>query len=59
MTVPVAFPDTSTLCYEVHGESDKFFNLISDNMRIGQCHYARSGINNPNITLNVIDAVGY
>ena len=59
MTVPVAtLPDTSILCYEVHGESDKFFNLISDNCVSVNAHYARSGINNPNITLNVIDAVG-
>jgi hypothetical protein len=59
MTVPVAtLPDTSTLCYEVHGEADKFFNLISDNCVSVNAHYAKAGINNPNITLNVIDAVG-
>ena len=56
MTVPISL--NTSLCYEVHGEADKFFNLISDDCVSVNAHYARSGINNPNITLNVIDAVG-
>ena len=59
ITVPISTTsDASTLCYEVHGEADRFFNLISDNCVAVNAHYARAGTNNPNITLNVIDSVG-
>ena len=59
MTVPISTTsDASTLCYEVHGEADRFFNLISDNCVAVNAHYARAGTNNPNIRLNVIDSVG-
>ena len=59
MTVPVFdAPDILNLCYEVHGEADRFFNLISDNCVAVNAHYARAGTNNPNIRLNVIDSVG-
>jgi collagen type VI alpha len=59
MTVPVnTNPNVSTLCYEVHGHADKFFNLVSDTCVAVNAHYVDSGINNSRINLNVVDAIG-
>ena len=65
MTVPI-FSDPgvsegnviTSLCYEVRGETDKFFNLLSDSCVSVNSHYSRAGINNTNITLNIVDAIG-
>ena len=58
MTVPIYTTPENTLCYEVHGETDQTFNLISDNCVAVNAHYTRAVANNPNITLNVIDTIG-
>ena len=65
MTVPIFVdPDVMegdivpSLCYEVHGEADKFFNFVSDTCVSVNSHYSRAGTNNPNITLNIVDAIG-
>ena len=49
--------DIVSLCYEVHGEAEKFFNLISDSCVSVNAHYSRA-LTNPNITLNIVDAIG-
>ena len=48
----------TSLCYEVHGEADKFFSLISDECTAVNAHYARAPINSPIIDLNVVDSIG-
>ena len=65
MTVPIhTNPDAqpgdeyTSLCYEVHGEADKVFNLISDECTTVNAHYAKAPIASPNIDLNVVDAIG-
>ena len=55
---PLAGDEIASLCYEVHGEADKFFSLISDNCTAVNAHYAKADIDNDNITLNVVDAIG-
>ena len=66
MTVPIfadpfALPNNFfsiiSLCYEVHGEVDKFFNLVSDSCVSVNSHYSRA-LANPNINLNIVDAIG-
>ena len=64
MTVPMLTdPDVmegdviTSLCYEVHGEAGKFFNLVSDSCVSVNAHYSRA-LTNPNITLNIVDAIG-
>ena len=47
-----------SLCYEVHGAADKFFNLVSDSCVTVNAHYWKSPIASPNIDLNVVDAIG-
>ena len=42
------------LCYEVHGQSDTFFNLISDNCVSVNAHYVAA----EDPTQNVIKAIG-
>ena len=56
--VPQAGDIHNSLCYEVHGAADKFFSLISDECTAVNAHYARAEIDNDNITLNVVDAIG-
>ena len=65
MTVPIltdmspqAGDEITSLCYEVHGEADKFFSLISDNCTAVNAHYAKAPINSTNVDLNVVDAIG-
>ena len=65
MTVPIltdmspqASDEITTLCYEVHGEADKFFSLISDECTAVNAHYAKADINSTNVDLNVVDAIG-
>ena len=65
MTVPI-FTDEDvapgdpfySLCYEVHGEADSVFNLVSDACVTVNAHYAKAPINSSNINLNVVDAIG-
>ena len=64
MTVPIhTNPDVmegdiiTSLCYEVHGEAGKFFNLVSDSCVSVNSHYSRA-LDNPNIDLNIVDAIG-
>ena len=65
MTVPVLqnrspqLGDVQTsLCYEVHGEADQFFSLISDRCTAVNAHYTQAAINSTNVDLNVVDAIG-
>ena len=65
MTVPI-FNDSSvqpgdsvsSLCYEVHGESNQFFNLISDGCTSVNAYYERANTSSPNIDLNVVTQIG-
>ena len=62
MTVPILTDEDVapgySLCYEVHGEADYVFNLVSDTCVTVNAHYAKAPINSPNIDLNVVDAIG-
>ena len=65
MTVPILTDpdvepgdDVASLCYEVHGEADAYFNLISDQCTSVNAYYQDSGIPNPDITLNVVTKIG-
>ena len=60
MTVPISIENDviTSLCYEVHGEADKFFNLISDTCVSVNSHYEKAAIDNENITLNIVDSIG-
>ena len=64
MTVPILTdPDVMegdvivSLCYEVHGEAEKFFNLVSDSCVSVNAHYSRA-LTNSDIALNIVDAIG-
>ena len=58
----------TSLCYEIHGEADKIFNLISDKYTVVNAHYAKVNVSSsisgtkaptPNAPdLNVVDAIG-
>ena len=48
----------TSLCYEVHGEADGVFNLVSDTCVTVNGHYAKAPINSSNIDLNIVDAIG-
>ena len=48
----------SSLCYEVRGESNHFFNLISDGCTSVNAYYERANTSSPNNTLNVITQIG-
>ena len=65
MTVPIFLPNTSvvpvlgendvlSLCYEVHGDSDAIFNLISDGCVSVNAHYA---LVRPTESQNIINAI--
>lgn len=65
MTVPIltsasgnSSDDTPSLCYEVHGQRDRYFNLISDNCTSVNAFYEKAVINSPNIDLNVVTKIG-
>ena len=65
MTVPILTDlevepgdEVDSLCYEVHGEADAYFNLISDQCTSVNAFYQDAGISNPNIELNVVTKVG-
>ena len=48
----------SSLCYEVHGESNQFFNLISDGCTSVNAYYEKAETNSSNIDLNVVTQIG-
>ena len=48
----------SSLCYEVRGESNHFFNLISDGCTSVNAYYKRANTSSPNINLNVVTQIG-
>ena len=62
LTVPIKVQSTAarsprfstSLCYEVHGEEDKYFNLISDSCLSVNAHYSGS---DPTKPLNSIDEI--
>ena len=61
MTVPINAPSSvlgvagiPSLCYEVHGESDAYFNMVSDQCLSVNAHYIAP---NRSIPINVIDEV--
>ena len=65
MTVPIYLPNTTVipslgdddilnLCYEVHGEADAYFNLVSDGCVSVNAHYTQV---RPTESQNIIDAV--
>ena len=64
MTVPiwtggdVQPDDVESLCYEVHGEENAYFNLVSDGCTSVNGYYQRAVTPNPNISLNVITQIG-
>ena len=65
MTVPL-FDDPnvnpgdpiSKLCYEVHGEANAYFNLISDECTSVSAFYQTASTPSPNIDLNVVTQIG-
>ena len=57
-TIPKPDDAHTSLCYQVHGEAHKFFNLISDECTAVNAHYIKAAINNSRIDLNVLDAIG-
>ena len=65
MTVPIltdpnvqAGDDIASLCYEVHGEADAFFNLISDGCTSVNAYYQEAVTPSTNIDLNVVTRIG-
>ena len=62
MTVPILVQDSVlqmlnatrlSLCYEIHGEADQFFNLVTDDCTTVNAHY-----HDLTSYLNVIDQIG-
>ena len=65
MTVPILHDPTlasnneiESLCYEVHGESDAYFNLISDECTSVNAYYDEVVTPSPSIDLNVMSRIG-
>ena len=73
MTVPIfADPDVdqdsvhNSLCYEIHGKENKFFNLISDKCTSVNAHYAKAVVIGSNFDgsplsvpdINVVNTIG-
>ena len=66
MTVPIytdrsgvdISSDTESLCYEVHGEADAYFNLISDECTSVSAYYEAVVTPNVGINLNVMTRIG-
>ena len=66
MTVPIlqdkasSGNDHTSLCYELHGEADKFFSPISDGCTAVNAHYAKADINttSTDFKLNLVDVIG-
>ena len=47
--------ETVSLCYQVHGEQDKFYNLVSDDCLSVNAHVTQP---NPDVNAHVIDKIG-
>ena len=66
MTVPILTAHSSnitgsdipSLCYEVHGKADEYFNLISDKCTTVNAFYEKAPINSSDIDLNIITKIG-
>ena len=65
MTVPIHTDpnvnpgdDISSICYEVHGESNAYFNLISDACTSVNAFYEAAVTPSPDIDLNVVTKIG-
>ena len=50
--------DISSLCYEVHGKTNEYFNLISDECTTVNAYYEKAQTNSSNIDLNVVTKIG-
>ena len=48
----------SKLCYELHGEANAYFNLISDECTSVSAFYQTASTPSPNIDLNVVTQIG-
>ena len=58
MTVPIHGPDLESnlyLCYEIHGDADEYFNLVSDECTSVNAHYMQAPAAP---SLNIIDSIG-
>ena len=68
MTVPFHDPTAAanqtnaqpppSLCYEVHGRRDTYFNLISDSCTSVNALYEKALVNSSNIDLNMVTKIG-
>ena len=47
-----------SLCYEVHGREDKYFNLISDTCTSVNAFYEKANVTSKNIFLNMVTKIG-
>ena len=58
MIVPVHAPDFNSsdiyLCYEIHGDADKYFNLVSDDCTTVNAHYSQAPAAP---AINIIDSI--
>ena len=50
--------DAPSLCYEVHGRANAYFNLISDECTSVNAYYEKVQSNSSNIDLNVVTQIG-
>ena len=65
MTVPIltdmdvqSYSDVSSLCYEIHGEAGRVFNLITDECTTVNALYEQAQTPSSNIDLNVVTSIG-
>ena len=63
MTVPILTGQTNgdqvpSLCYEVHGKAEQYFNLISDTCTSVNAFYQKAENLSDNIDLNVVTKIG-
>ena len=65
MTVPILTSSVNqtngqvpSLCYEVHGKAEEYFNLISDTCTSVNAFYQKADTGSPNIDLNVVTKIG-
>ena len=65
LTVPIltgqdndSSSDVPSLCYEVHGRANEYFNLISDECTSVNAYYEKVQSNSSNIDLNVVTQIG-
>ena len=66
LTVPIVTPQDNgsstnnapSLCYEVHGKANEYFNLISDECTTVNAYYETAQTNSTNIDINVVTRIG-